>query len=204
MTPFKRRLILPCLLLLGVAAFFSIWQAIAPRFKYTPPTTHVASPFKPSTPLKQFTLTDTNGNPFTAKSLRGHWTLLFFGYTRCPDICPRTLSIVKETWQQFSQTATTPAKFIFADISNQAISHDELKVFLNNYHPDFLGLTGSQLDMHKLSDQLGIYSKMQQDSIDHTSAMMLIDPQARLCAIFTPPFSAQDLIHDLQVLTSHN
>lgn len=202
MTRFKRRIILLTILLLGVLVFVAIWKSIAPKFKYQAPITNIASPFKTSAPLKEFTLIDSNGNPFTAKSLRGHWTLLFFGYTRCPDICPRTLSIIKDAWQQFAHSKRTPARFIFADISNQAVPYNELKLFLNNYNPEFLGLSGSQLDMHKLSDQLGIYSKMQEGVIDHTSAVMLIDPSARLCAIFTPPFSAQDLVHDLQVLTN--
>lgn len=202
----KRYLIYASLLLLAFVSYIAIWKLVAHKFKYHPPTTRIASAFKPTNPLKEFNLIDSNGNNFTNKSFRGHWNLLFFGYTRCPDICPRTLAIVRQAWQQFSQTShAAPARFIFADISSTALPYNDLKMFLNNYDEDFLGLTGPNIDMHKLSDQLGIYAKMQAGSegvmIDHTSALMLIDPQGRLCAVFTPPFSATDLEQDLRILT---
>lgn len=187
---------------IAASIILAIWMKIAPKFNYTPPYTKVATSFKSQTKLTYFHLFDTEGNIFTDKSLRGHWTLLFFGYTKCPDICPVTLGIVRETWDLFAAAQQpTPVRFVFADISSKAITLKELKQFLQNYNQNFLGIYGSAEQMHRLSDQLGIYANQQDQNIDHTASLMLIDPQGNLSAVFTPPFTAPDLMHDLTVLT---
>lgn len=203
MTNIKRTSIyLITFILICLAILFVLWSYIAPKFKYQPPVTKVASALKPTKPLNSFHLVDVNGKEFTEKSLRGHWTLIFFGYTRCPDICPKTLGIVRDSWNLFTTSHTPiPVRFVFADISRTPIANDELKAFLENYHQDFMGVIGTPDQMHRLSDQLGIYAQQTPDKIDHTAALMLIDPQGRLNAIFTPPFSALDIMHDLTVLT---
>jgi len=189
------------LLIVGFIVFIAIYYFLAPQFQYESPETHVASTVKSKAALKAFNLTDSNGRPFDQKSLRGNWTLIFFGYTRCPDICPRTLAILRETWQHYDKQNPAPVRFVFADISDTPVASSELKKFLENYNSSFIGINGPPEEMHKFSDQLGIYSQQQADRLDHTAALLLIDPHARLVAIFSPPFSDLDLIHDLQVLT---
>lgn len=187
-----------CLILL-----YAAWNALEPKYNYQPPQTKIATPLKPVKPIASFKLYDINGNIFTEKSLRGHWTLLFFGYPGCPDICPRTLGLLRDTWELFqTQNKSAPVRFIFADISKQPVSINELQQFLHNYRPEFMGITGTSAEMHALSDQLGIYAREQNDSLDHTSALMLIDTQGRLSAVLTPPFTSEEIMQDLQVLTS--
>lgn len=188
-------------LIAGFMVFVATYYFLAPQFQYQPPETHVASAIKSSKPLKAFKLTDANGNVFDQQSLRGSWTLVFFGYTKCPDICPRTLAILRETWQHYDKKHPAPVRFVFADISDTPVTNSDLKKFLENYHPSFIGISGSPEEMHKFSDQLGIYSQLLDDRLDHTAALLLIDPHGRLTAIFSPPFSDLDLVHDLQVLT---
>lgn len=175
---------------------------LKPKYKYEAPATIVATSFKSAAPLKPFALTDTTGTQFTEKSLRGHWTLIFFGYTLCPDICPKTLGIVRDSWQIFaSNNQPPPVRFVFADMSRTPVPTAELQHFVQNYNPTFLGLSGPPEQMHQLSDQLGIYVQQLPDKMDHTAALMLIDTQGRLRAVLTPPFTAQDIVHDLQLLT---
>ncbi len=187
---------------ISIAIILAVWMAIKPKFEYVPPHTRVATAFKSQQKLEYFHLYDTEGNIFTDKSLRGYWTLLFFGYTKCPDICPSTLNIIRETWNIFAAKGqSAPVRFVFADISSKDATLSELKSFLKNYNQNFLGLHGSDEQMHRLSDQLGIYANQQPQGIDHTASLMLIDPQGQLCAVFTPPFDADDLAHDLTILT---
>jgi protein SCO1/2 len=188
-------------LIVGFMVFVATYYFLAPHFQYQSPETHVAATIKSKEALKTFKLTDSNGNLFDQQSLRGHWTLIFFGYTRCPDICPRTLAILSETWQHYNKQHPAPVRFVFADISDTPVASSELKKFLENYNSSFIGISGTTKEMHKLSDQLGIYSQQEENKLDHTAALLLIDPHARLTAIFSPPFSDLDLIHDLQVLT---
>lgn len=187
-----------CLVLL-----ISAWYALAPKYNYQLPVTKVATPLKPLKAISAFNVYDTNGNVFTEKSLRGHWTLLFFGYPGCPDICPKTLGLMRDTWDLFqAQSKPLPVRFIFADISRQPVSINDLQQFLHNYRPEFMGITGTSVEMHALSDQLGIYAREQNDTLDHTSALMLIDTQGRLFAVITPPFTPEEIMQDLQVLTN--
>lgn len=188
-------------LLVCLAILIASWRFFAPKFSFAAPQTSIASAFKPNKPLTAFNLQDTNGQVFNEKSLRGHWTLLFFGYTMCPDICPQMLGIVRDTWNLFStKQQDIPVRFVFADISSKPVSTAELKQFLENYRHEFIGLSGTAEQMHALSDQLGIYSVQQERKLDHTSALLLIDTQGRLGAVFTPPFSADELAQDLRAL----
>lgn len=177
------------------------FSALKPKFNYQPPATKVATAFKATKPITKFNLVDTNGNPFTDKSLRGHWTLLFFGYPKCPDICPSTLNVLRESWSIFAtNNISAPVRFIFVDISSQPTEISLLRQFVQNYNQTFIGLSGERAQMQLLADQLGIYSNTVENKIDHSAALMLIDPLARLHAVFTPPFSANDIVHDLRIL----
>ncbi len=181
-------------------AMFGLWYSLAPTFKPNTPMTASATVVKSSAGLKGFNLTDTNGKKFTAQSLRGHWTLLFFGYMTCPDICPTTLGIVRDAWSTFPNQQS-PARFVFVNISPAPADDQGLRAFITNYNSSFIGVTGTTTELTKLGDQLGIFTKQQDNRIDHTASLMLIDPQGRLRAVFTPPFSAPEVAADLQVLT---
>lgn len=188
-----------CIGLLLAAWIFIIQPKLSPL---KPKLTVAASMVKPHKALTPFSLIDTDNKQFNEKSLRGHWTLVFFGYTKCPDACPKTLDILRQTWSIFaSKQAIIPVRFVFVDISPNQISKQQLRQFLHNYCTDFIGITGTSEQIHTLSDQLGIYSQQGQNAIDHTVTLMLINPHGSLYATFTPPLSAEELAHDLTILT---
>jgi protein SCO1/2 len=196
----KKTFFLIIYLLISIIIFFAIKSFV--NKTQEPPEMYVATLVSTPKSLNDFVLTDTDGNELTAESLKNQWTLLFFGYTRCPDTCPATLAIVRDSWSSIAASNnTTPVRFVFADISNDPVNQHELKDFLHNYNAEFIGVTGSPEAMHALSDQLGIFAQKQDDKIDHTASLLLIDPQGRLTAVITPPFTAQQLAHDLQILT---
>lgn len=170
----------------GILVLFGAWYVIAPLYIAKTPETKVATIIKPSEPLEP-------------KFLRGHWTMLFFGYMRCPKVCPKTLNTVREAWNMFPD-GQAPARFVFANIT--AAEHGELQEFLHNYRADFTGLTNNDPDMQYLYDKLHIFAQEQGTEINHTAALMLIDPQGRLVAIFTPPFTAQEIAADLRQIIS--
>jgi protein SCO1/2 len=195
MSIFRRAMFL---LVISLAVFMAAWYFIMPKYHYQPPKTLAATAFKPSKPLTSFSLIDTNGKLFNEKSLRGHWTLLFFGYPSCPDICPETLGIVRDAWNLQSPPA---ARFVFASIDPDQVEHQNLKAYLHNYNESFIGITGSKEAMTHLRTQLGVFYKQESDRIDHTASLMLLDPHGRLTAVFTPPFTAEAVARDLEVLT---
>ena len=188
------------LFILGVCGLISIWV----NFSYSnnqPATLELASRLKGSKPLKTFSLTDTRGRTFTNNSLRGHWNLVYFGYTTCPSICPETLTVMQDTFALFR--GHSPVRFIFTNITPMDDVKGELTPFLARYSTKFLGLAGkNNADITKFSKQLGVFAEPSEDGeIAHTSSLMLIDPKSRVQAVFTPPFDAQKIKDDLEILT---
>ena len=181
-------------------AFLSIWYMINPKFTHKAPATISATVLPPQPPITSFNLTSTNNQPFTEKSLRGFWTILFFGYTDCPDVCPATLSIMRETWNQYLPGQQPPAKFVFASINPQPDSVANLKEFLANFHEQFVGITGTPEQMNKLSKQLNVFVSPSLGKIEHTAALMLVDPQMKLRALFTPPLDPKAIAKDLDTI----
>jgi len=117
-----------------VSAFIAIWYYISPIFGHqAPQKTIVATVVSPQPRLTEFNLTSTLGKPFNTTSLRGFWTVLFFGYTDCPDICPATLSIMRETWNQYLPKKQPPAKFVFASINPQLDAIPKLRTFFSKF-----------------------------------------------------------------------
>lgn len=179
----KTRLII--FIVITLLILFCAWQVIMPLYKPAPMRLAVASIVKPATPLQ-------------AKFLRGHWTLVFFGYMDCPKICPSMLNLVRDAWNTY-QDASPPARFVFANITPS--DPQALQNFLHNYHAEFRGIGNDDPEMQHLYEKLSIYSATDQDgTINHTAALMLIDPQARLRAVFSPPFTAEELMADLNTI----
>lgn len=167
-----------------------------------------ATVLKPTQPLGQFSLIDNNGQPFQNLSLKGHWTLLYFGYATCPDVCPRTLNTVSELYGVFAdQRQDFKPRFIFASLDPKEDAPEKLAAFLKRFHPEFQGITGDEDEIQKLTKSCRVYSWTDpkpnaagQKVIDHSAALMLINPHGQLTAIFSPPHSPQNIYKDLQIL----
>jgi protein SCO1/2 len=188
---------------------FFIWDK-QPKLQQAPenPAIVSATVLNPPKPLPNFSLQDSNGNPFSQKNLIGHWTLMFFGYADCPEICPTTLAIASGVWRAFAEQNPRPkAQFIFATLDPTNDTPIKLKSFLNRFHPDFIGITGNTTEMEQLTKAMSIYSwtapKLNdkgQKIIDHSAILLLINPEGRLHAIFTPPHQIEELKKDLTLL----
>ncbi|HEY3731914.1 MAG TPA: SCO family protein [Steroidobacteraceae bacterium] len=150
-------------------------------------------------PLPQFHLQDLTGADFTRASLRGHPTLLFFGFTNCPDVCPTTLA----TLTQVQRSAPLPGtRVVFITIDPERDSTANLQVYLGAFSNNFLGARGSSAELAPLLHSLGAIAVRQNlpdgsYTMDHSSILYLLDSDARLVAVFSPPFSAPRLSADL-------
>jgi len=191
---------------------FAVWYGFNPLVEKNAPKTKSmpllasATFLDPTKPMINFSLTDTTGKPFTEASLLGQWTLMFFGYAQCPGICPKTLATISETWKALPQTQEhNPVRFVFVSLDPQNDTIQNLQTFLNRFDPNFIGLTGEENTIAKLSRHCSIYYWQDPDTkagrrIDHSSTLMLIDPQGRIKALFSPPYQTEVLAKDLQTL----
>ena len=151
--------------------------------------------------ITNFNLHDVNNNKkFNKQSLRGHWNLIFFGYTNCPDICPNTMEIIKDIWNNLEKHYI-PVRFIFITLNPEKDTDKEIKKFLIKYNENFIGLNGEKEQIVLLKKSLGIYAKNTVkngiDVINHAGFLLLINPKGQLYGIFSPPLISQNIKNDL-------
>jgi protein SCO1/2 len=150
-------------------------------------------------PVAEFHLEDLSGHAFTLQNLRGHPTLLFFGFTNCPDVCPTTLA----TLAQAQRSMPLPgAQVVFISIDPQRDSATNMSVYLSAFSKDFIGARGDEAGLTPLLKSLNAIAEPQKlpdgsYTMDHSATLYLLDTQARLAAVFSPPFKTADLTADL-------
>lgn len=155
-------------------------------------------------PVAPFALTDHAGQPFGDAALRGRWTLVFAGFTHCPDVCPTTLALLKAVAQKLGPGA--PAR-VFLSVDPERDTPDKLASYVAYFGPGVTGVTGPKPALDAFCASLGIaYVKIPgatagDYTVDHTAALVLLDPQGRVAGYFTPPLRVDTLAADLARVT---
>lgn len=194
------------LLIVAVAAVALTLGALASLLTSRPEAPEIEGLLWPqSKALTEFSLEDHHGKAFNLGRLTGRWTLLFFGYTHCPDICPVTLSVLRNAVALMAEAApdTEPPQVVFISVDPKRDSLDHLGAYVSHFNPDFLGVTGSDENLRAFARQLGaLFVLSEPDAngdylVDHTAAIFLIDPRGRLVALFQAPHAADRLARDL-------
>jgi protein SCO1/2 len=150
-------------------------------------------------PLPQFHLKDLSGADFGLERLRGHPTLLFFGFTNCPDVCPTTLA----TLAQVQRAPPLPgSQVLFISVDPERDSAASLQVYLGAFNNRFVGARGDAAALAPLLKNLGAIAVRENlpdgsYTMDHSATLYLLDTRGRLVAVFSPPFSAPKLAADL-------
>ncbi len=155
--------------------------------------------------LTAFTLEDHHHEAFTLDRITGRWTLLFFGYTHCPDVCPVTLSVLKNAVALMGESGhdAEPPQVVFVSVDPARDSLDHMAAYVSHFNPDFLGVSGGDEALTAFARQLGVlYIRAEPDAdgnylVDHTAAVFLMDPRGHLVALFHAPQSVQALARDV-------
>ena len=147
--------------------------------------------------LAPFTTVDHENNPFTLDDLRGKWSLLFFGFTHCPDICPVTLAVMDKAHGQLDQARDV--QFALVTVDPERDTSERMEQYLTSFNPEFIGLGGSAEQIAGLTGQIGLpyfLDKTQDEEnylVDHGASLFMIDPLGRLVGIFSAPHDALDV-----------
>jgi protein SCO1 len=174
--------------------------ALAPPAGPTPPL-EAGTPFPEPRVLPEFSLVNQDARPFTRDSLAGQWSLVFAGFTHCPDVCPTTLVTLAAIDKQL-HAAGRDLRVVFLSLDPERDAPAALAPYLDFYSPRFTGATGASAEIDKLMAGLGLsYIKVPQEAgrytIDHSAALILVDPAARAVAYFKPPLRADRIAADL-------
>ena len=189
--------------LAAIAAGLGLWLGLRSHAPPQPPPMQAAQVYPQPRPLPAFSLTQSDGMPLTAADWQGRYTLLFFGYTRCPDICPTTLATLHRALQALrAKGLGGQVQVEFISVDPQRDTLPRLAAYVHAFDPQFVGAIGPDAQLQPLTRALGIVYARTPDGhggerVDHSDAVVLVDPRGRELAVFLPPLRADAIAHDL-------
>lgn len=137
--------------------------------------------------LTAFNLTTDKNKHFTQENLKNHWTLMFFGFTHCPHVCPATMSVMRDAYPKLlAQYPNLQVVLVTVDPERDTIR--VLNKYVNSFNTNFIGATGSSKNLKQLEKQLGVYAEREKTndknySVDHTDSIFLINPEGQWTAL---------------------
>jgi len=156
--------------------------------------------------VADFVLYDETGGIFTLADFKGQWSVLFFGFTSCPDICPNTLYQLQQVRAQLAaelSEAQLP-RFYLVSVDPDRDSPGKLAEYLAFFDPEFKGISGEDRQLRALTMQLGIaYHVADHDesdddyAVDHSAGLVLLNPDAEMYGVFPAPHEAEHIRNDL-------
>ncbi len=142
--------------------------------------------------IGDFALVDHHGEAFTPERLEGQWTLIFFGFTYCPDICPTTMSFLNRFVQELEGTEAEDTRVVMVSVDPARDTVAQLAEYVPYFNPEFTGVTGEFLDIHRFATSLNTpFRKVPgQDEnylVDHSANVVLINPRGDFHGFFKTP-----------------
>ena len=165
----------------------------------------------PSRQLPDFSLIDTSGRGFDRSNLHGHWSLMFFGYTHCPDFCPTTLVTLAALNKQLrAEKAAVVPQVIFVSVDAKRDTPEQLAKYVPYFDPQFIGLTAPQQPtVESFARTMGVAVAIQAPqgpdgnyTVDHSAQIFVFDPDGKLKAVLSGPFTVDALRGDLRRIVS--
>lgn len=160
----------------------------------------------PRRALPDFSLIDHRGHAFGPQNLRGRWSMLFFGYTNCPDYCPATLATLAAMDKRLRASgAAARPQVVFVSVDSKRDTPAQLARYVPYFDPDFIGVTArDQPTIEAWARKLGVAVMLlpaKADgsyTVDHSAEIFVVDPAGRLAAILSGPFAPAALQSDFQ------
>jgi len=161
-----------------------------------------ATVLSPPRPLPPLDLVDQDNRPFDTSRLRGGWSLLFFGFTSCPDVCPVTMAALAQTSKLLADLPQElRPRVVMISVDPERDTPERLAGYVKAFDPTFVGATGTKAAVDELALRIGVViAKRPTDgdnySVDHSSQVFLIDPDGALRALFSAPHTPKLIAED--------
>ncbi|WP_304638960.1 SCO family protein [Pseudomonas sp.] len=147
-----------------------------------------------------FKLTDHTGRTVTEETFAGEWTLVFFGFTHCPDICPTTLADISRTLQLLGERSGR-VQPLFVTLDPQRDTPEVLAAYTAFFDERILALTGSEEDIAVMANAYGVYFERVPSGdtyfINHGTSIYLMDPDGQLAARFSRRDDSQSMARQI-------
>jgi protein SCO1/2 len=188
----------------GLIAFIALVIGVVVAISIAPPgganeTQHV-SLYPQARALPSFELVDHNKQTFTSENLIGHWSLVFVGYTYCPDICPTTLAELKSIYPELQKIPSDfPIQIVLLSVDPKRDTPERLNEYINFFHTDFIAVSGEHSQLFPLVRAMGMMYSMSESTdnpnylVDHSSSVVVVNPKAQVIGRFKPEFIVGEL-----------
>ena len=184
------------LVILGAGLFFALEQRDAPRGAAgTLLASAIGGPFR---------LVDQDGKTVTDADLKGKWSLVYFGYTHCPDACPTALNDIAIALDELGpkRSAVRP---VFITVDPERDTPEVLKAYVTAFDAPILALTGTPEEVAQAAKGYRVFYAKHPEaggdySMDHSSVIYVMDPEGRFTASFTHQSSPEELAERLKRL----
>lgn len=158
--------------------------------------------------FSEFQLTNQRGSVFDKESLKGKWSLLFFGFTHCPDICPTAMAAAAKMYAGLEPGERENLQVVLISLDPERDTTDKLAEYVPYFNPEFIGATGNQYVLLKLATELNVaFTKVELEggdyTIDHSGNMVLVNPYGDYHGFLKPPFAEEQMRSTLRsIMTS--
>lgn len=207
-------------IIVGVVAFIALCAGVVGALYIAPPSTSEPAYFQAyPTPrdINSFTLTSHTDEAFTQEDLKGHWSLVFLGYTFCPDICPTTMAELNGIFPSLQEINTEHSpQVVFVSVDPKRDTTERLAQYIGFFNNSFVAVTGEHKQLFPLARNLGMMYSMSDSTdnpnylVDHSASVVVVNPQAQVVGRFKPHrepgqlaiSDAQQILHDMPILMS--
>ena len=185
--------------IVGVIAFLALCAGvvgaiyIAPFGHSNKPAAQYFQAYPEPRVISPFSLTDHNGNEFTQASFENQWSLVFLGYTFCPDICPTTMAELSGIYPQLQAIESEyPVKVVFISVDPNRDTTERLAEYIGFFNSNFIAATGEHSQLFPLARNLGMMYAMTESSgnpnylVDHSASVVVVNPKAQVIGRFKP------------------
>lgn len=196
-------ILLSGLLIMGIVVLLNLRETLRAQPTPTlPPDRPGVLLIDPPRELTSFTLPANSGVEMSLSDLAGRYTLLFFGYTYCPDFCPLTLTKFRQIKSILGEQGEA-INYVFVSVDPARDTPERLSQYIRRFDPAFIGLSGVQETLAQIAPDYGLYWELRTGEgenypVDHSTASYLIDDQGRLAAIFTFEAAVNDIAETIR------
>lgn len=180
----------------GIVAFIALIVGVYVATIIAPPGMQTQPAYLQMYPqpreLTNFTLTDHNHQSIDKSIFEGKWSILFVGYTYCPDICPTTLAAVSSAYGDLLNATPQDPQVVFLSVDPKRDTIERLNEYMNFFNPAFIGMTGEHKELFPLVRSMGMMYAMTESTdnpdylIDHSASIVVINPQAQVIGRLKP------------------
>lgn len=153
-----------------------------------------------------FDLITSKGEVFTQENLKGKWSLLYFGYTFCPDICPMALENISKAINKMPPPYGSKFQPVFVSVDPERDTPKNLAGFIKNFHPSWVAVSGTKEQVRTVKKAYKVYTALVEDEnkntpyymIDHSSLVYIMNPEGEYVGHFTHETPPDDIVSMLK------